>query len=116
MGGVIIEPGNQSTVLSKSVVNSAAGGSLPAPAGTAGQIIRVYKLFLVISGTTNITFQDGSTALSGPMAFIANGAIALGMDGQPWFTTSSGNAFNVNSSGAVQVSGTVYYTSTPFGG
>jgi hypothetical protein len=96
--------------LSTVVVNSTSG-TIAAPAGVTGKIIRVYKLFLVVGGTTNITFQDGTTALSGPVPLIANGSITLDMDGQAWFTTSVGNAFNIGNSGSsVQVSGTVYYT------
>jgi len=94
-----------------SVVSNSGGGDIAAPAGTAGKIIRVYKLFIVVTGASNITFKDGgSTSLSGAMALAANGAITLDMDGNPWFTTSAGNAFNINSSAATQVSGTVYYT------
>ncbi len=94
-------------------VNNSAGGNIAAPAGISGAIIRIYKLYLVFSGNTNITFQDGSTALSGPMAMLANGSITLSMDGTPWFTTSVGNAFNINSSASVQVSGAVYFTQLP---
>ena len=83
---------------------------LPAVAGVTGQIIRVYKLFLVVGGTTTLTFQDGSTGLSGGLPMVVNGSIVLDMDGQPWFKTSSGNAFNISNSGNLQVSGTVYYT------
>ena len=95
------------------IVSSSAGGNIPAPAGQNGVIIRIYRVMLVLGGTTNITFQDGSTALSGAMPMLANGSFFLPMDGYPHFTTLAGNAFNINSSTAVQVSGTVWFTILP---
>jgi hypothetical protein len=110
MAGVIITP-DRAGSLAPSVVNSASA-TIAAPAATGSQIIRVYKLFIVVAGATNITFQDGSTALTGPMPLAANEAIVLDIDGTPWFTTSAGNAFNIANSGTVQVSGTIFYMSS----
>ena len=74
------------------------------------QRIRVFKLFLTVSGPCNLTFQDtGGRALTGPMAFAANGGIALDLDAEPWFVTKAGSGFAINSDSNVQVSGTVYY-------
>ncbi len=95
------------------VVDNSGGGNIAAPAGINGEIIRVYRIMLVLGGTTNITFQDGSTALSGPMPMLANGSFFLPMDGTPHYTTSAGNAFNINSSAAVEVAGTVWFTILP---
>ena len=115
MAGVTLQPLDGASDLQRSVLTSAAGGDIPAPAAAgAGQIIRVYKLFLVVTGATSITFKDGSTALSGAMALAANGAITLDLDGQPWFVCSPNSAFNINSSASTQVSGTVYYTVNKF--
>ncbi len=104
--------------LQSAVVSNAGGGDIASPAGIAGTIIRVYRIMLVMGGITNITFKDGSTALSGAMPMLANGSFFLPMDGTPHYTTSLGNAFNINSSAGVQVSGTVWFTvlptSTPF--
>jgi hypothetical protein len=112
MAGVSISPSNDSSSLLKTVINATATATV---AGTAGLIIRVYKLFLVVGGTTNITFQDAGTALSGPLPMVANGSIVLDMDGTPWFTTSSGNGFLIASSGSsIQVSGVVYYQTSPY--
>jgi hypothetical protein len=77
--------------------------------GLPSAIIRVYKLFLVVSAPTNLTFQDGGNPLSGPLPFVANMSIVLDFDTKPWFTTSAGNPFNINVSGAAQVSGSIYY-------
>ena len=109
MANVSIGPAELGSALAFAVVSSSATG-IAAVAGVTGQIIRVYKLFLVVGGTTTLTFQDGSTGLSGGLPMVVNGSIVLDMDGQPWFKTSSGNAFNISNSGNLQVSGTVYYT------
>lgn len=94
--------------LANSVVNSTSS-AISAPAGISGKVIRVYRLFLVVGGATNLTFEDGSNALCGPLPILANGSIVLDIDGSPWFTTTSGNAFTIANSGSVQVSGAVYY-------
>ena len=94
--------------LTSAVVNSSSS-SIAAPAAISGMVIRVYKMFLVVGGITNITFEDGSNAISGPLALLANEAIVLDIDGTPWFTTTNGNGFTIANSGSVQVSGVVYY-------
>ena len=90
-----------------------AGATVSVITAVAGTIFRVYKIWLVTGGSTNLTFEDGTTALSGPVPILANGSIVLDMDGWPWFVTSAGNAFNILNSGTAQISGTVYYTQTP---
>lgn len=94
------------------VINSSSA-TIAAIAGVAGQIIRVYKGFLVTAGISNLTFEDGSTVLTGPLAMLANGSIFFPNDGVPWLTTSLGNALNIVNSGSVAVGGTLYYTTAP---
>jgi hypothetical protein len=75
--------------------------------------INVYGIMFTVAGATNITFKSAATLLSGAMIFTGNGSsmtIAIDMD-EPYFTCVPGNAFIMNSSLAVQVSGIVYYTS-----
>lgn len=100
--------------LTSAKIDSAAGGDIAAIAAIAGKISRIYKMFLVVTGATVITFKDGSTALTGAMSLPANGAIILDLDGQPWFLTSINSAFNINSSAATQVSGALYFTQTTY--
>lgn len=95
--------------LTIAVVSSSAT-TIAAVSGVAGSVVKVYKLFLVTGGTTNITFADGTTGLSGALPMAANGSITLDLDGTPWFVTSPGAAFNITNSGNLQVSGSVYYT------
>lgn len=93
-----------------SIVSSTAATITPV-AAVAGTIVRVYKIFLISSGTAILTFQDGTTAVSGGVPLVANGSITLSGDGTPWFTTSPGNAFQIGNTGSgVTISGNVYYT------
>ena len=94
-------------------VISSTANPVVAVAGLPGVIIRVYQIMFVVSSTTNITFQDGVTALSGSMAMLANGSVEWELNGWPWFTTSAGNAFQIGNALGAQVSGTIYYTLTP---
>lgn len=117
MAGVSLTPNDSSPFL-VAVVSATATTALIA--GVTNKIVRVYKLFLVASGTTTVTFFDGTasgTALNGGIPFVANGSIVLDLDGTSWFTGSMGNAFTMVSSGsAITVSGAVYYTQQPFYG
>lgn len=97
------------------VVNFSASGDNTLVAAAAGQLINVVRLFLVVGGATNLTFKDGTggTALSGPIPMTANGSITLDIPtvSIPWFSTSNPvNNLVLNSSAAVQVSGTLWYT------
>lgn len=110
MAQMWIGPQNGSP-LQAAVINTTSTGNNTLISAATNQIIRVFKIFFVVGGTTNITMQDGaSTALTGAMPFVANGAFVLDNSGTPWFTSSAGNAIVLNQSGAVQISGAVYYT------
>ena len=92
------------------VINAAGAGDNTIISAVAGKSIYVYRAILTTGGATNITIKDGaSTALSGAMPFNQGGIIILDMSGDAWFTTTAGNAFIINSSNAVQLSGTIYY-------
>ena len=103
--GYRLSPGLQSAI-----INSAAGGDLVIVAAVAGQAVRVYRLILFPITASNITIKDGAnTSLTGAMTIGTGGLIQLPYDGEPWFVTSVGNAFIINSSAAVQVSGRAYF-------
>jgi len=110
MSGVNLSP--VPAVLTAAAINFAASGdNTVIAAGGATQIIRVYRIFFVSAGTTNITFKSGaSVLLSGAMPFAANGSLTFSMEGEPWFTCGAGQAFVINNSAAIQISGTVYST------
>lgn len=78
-------------------------------AAVVAKRILIHRLFIVCASATDITFKRGSTSLSGAIPMAANGGITFDITGEPWFTTDIAEAFNIASSNAVQVSGTVYY-------
>jgi hypothetical protein len=99
---------------SVAIVSSTAATISVVPAVT-GQIVKVYRFYLVSSGTAIVTPQDGTTAVSGGVPLVANGSWVLAADGVPWFVTSPGNAFQLANSGTgVTISGAVYYTQNKF--
>lgn len=93
----------------QAVINFSASGATTIIAGVAGQRINIMKLMLVTGGATTLTMQDTASALSGPLPLLANGAIVLTYDGCPWFTTAAGAGFQINSTAAVAVGGTIQY-------
>lgn len=95
-------------ILSTTISFSGAGVT-EIVAAVAGKRILVHRLFLVCAAATNLTFKRGTTALSGAIPMAANGGITFDISGEPWFTTDIAEAFNIESSGAVQIGGTVYY-------
>ena len=98
------------------VINFSTSGDTVVYTGAAGTGVCVYGLFFTTGGSTNITIKDGTTAQTGPMSFATNGAGFWQMSSNPkspWFLTSAGNNFVINSSNAVQVSGAVYAQPCP---
>lgn len=83
-------------------------------AGTAGQIIRVYRARIFVAGTTNISIKSGTTAQSGAVLevipFTAAGGLILDFDSRPYWASSVDNSFVLVSSNAVQVDGRLSYT------
>lgn len=93
-------------------INFAASGDNTLIALSAGNMIRVYQLLLVSTAAVNVIFKHFTTTFNAfaiPLT-AAGSAIVLDHTGQPWFATLPGEAFIVNLSGAVQVTGQVYYT------
>lgn len=90
-------------------INFSASGVSEIIAAVTAKRILIHRLFLVCAGSTNVTFKRGTTVLSGPIPMATNGGITLDITGEPWFTTDLAEAFNINSSIAVQISGTCYF-------
>lgn len=102
--------------LLEAIVDSASSGDNVIVTGVAGRVIEVYRLFFVCDVAMLVTVKDGvATALTGAMSMQASGAIVLDAYDAgipvPWFTTSPGNAFIINTTGGVGIRGRCYYTS-----
>lgn len=96
--------------LSSAPINVSASGDTQLLAGTALQTIRLWKLFLVVAAPVSLKFRSAANDLHPALPFVAGGAWILDFDGEPWFTTTVAEAFAINLSAAVQVSGRWYYT------
>lgn len=81
-------------------------------AGTGGQTIRVFKLFMKNMGSvvTNFKFRSGTTDLHPALELKPRESFTLDMDGEPWLVTADGETLNLNLSAAAQISGRFYYT------
>jgi hypothetical protein len=91
-------------------INTNIGAALIA--AVPGQKIRVYKMAMTIAVTGTVQFADGATTLTGAMTLTAGQPLVLPHDGNAWFATSLGNAFNI--SVAQQVSGTIWFSQSTF--
>jgi hypothetical protein len=89
-------------------INTAAGGDIVISPAVVNESTKLYRLLLVAGGATNITFKDGATPLSGPIPFSTNSGLVLDFSGDPWYIGSLNTNFIINSSSAVQVSGTAW--------
>lgn len=100
-------------LLNSAKIDSAAGGDLTIVAVVSGKVIKVYQLELAAAGAATIQPKDGvgGTALTGVETLATGVPLVLPNTGVPWFVTSSGNAFVINTS-AVQVSGHCQYEIT----
>ena len=103
-------PGHPSTgYLTNAVVDVTGTGDKTLVSATASQTTRVFRLFLVPDGTTNVVLKTGSTALTGQIPLTPNQGFVLDFDGEPWFVTGANEAFIVNSSAAVNIDGFIQY-------
>lgn len=99
------------TQLSIANVTLSSSGAGVVVAGSASKTVRVMRMLLVSATPLSVDFRDGaSTILSGPFPLGTDGAIVLDDSGEPWFTTSSGNGFEIGLSVAGSVQVTVWYT------
>lgn len=97
--------------LTPTVINFNSAGQNILVAGITSETIRVFRMLLVNTFNTTITFYSGTnTALSGPMPIAGSGSMVLDFSPAPWYITTPGSGFNINSSSASQMSGTIWYT------
>lgn len=96
-------------IIQNGVITFAASGDNTIIAAVAGKRVYVFRLYFILGATSNITFKRGTTALSGAMPFGANQGMVLDPTECPWHQTDPGEAFVINSSNAVQVSGSIGY-------
>ena len=97
----------------RAVINIATSGDntiIAAPA--AGFIIKIVKMFFAVASSVNVTFKSGANALTGAMTFAtglgSTNVFSFDGDFNP-LSMNAAEAFIINLSGNVQVSGFVLY-------
>lgn len=94
-------------------IDFTAAGDNTAKSAVALNRINIHRIWIVVGGITNLTFKDGAgVSLTGAVPMSANGGLTFDLSGEPWFVTTVGNAFIINNSAGVQVSGGMWYTLT----
>ena len=94
------------------IIDAATLGDNTLVAAVTGKRIRVLSLYLVASGgAITIRFESGAggTALSGQMAFLANGVLSLPYNPAGWFQTAAAVLLNLELSAATSVDGGLTY-------
>jgi hypothetical protein len=97
----------------RAAISFSASGDNTVIASDSARSIYVWQFFFVnndATTATNITLKEGSTSVSGAYKIAAGGSHTAGCTGTPWAIAPAGSAFVINSSAAVSVTGTVYYT------
>lgn len=108
--GKVQVAGTSRTVL-RAAITFATAATHSIVALVAGKKIKIVNIMLTVAGETNLTFKSGTTAMSGAMDFGGTDE-PRGMVhhfGDFPLETTAGEAFQITSSGAVQVSGYVTY-------
>jgi len=99
-------------IFSSTSITFSSTGDNTLVAGVAGKLVQVFQIFFSAAGATTLQFKDGAggTALTGAMSFTTSQQFSLPYDTTPHFFASPGNAFVLNSSTGVQVSGVIWFT------
>lgn len=93
--------------LTQAAVNISSSGDNTIVAAVASQSTRVHGLLLVADTPVDVTVKTGTTSRSGPMRL---GALYLPPGStEALYKTANNEAFILNLSAAVQVSGTIWY-------
>ena len=95
----------------RAVIDENTGGDRTIVAAPGvGKILRIHSIEFVCSAAVSIQTQSATTALSGARAFAANGGQMSAYHPTGWWETADNEAFVLNLSSGVQVSGSLTYT------
>lgn len=88
-----------------------AGGDNTIIAAPANGPINIYGISFTVTAATNITFKDGTTALTGAIVLTGNGSsLTWPLQDEPYLVVLPGDAFVINQSGSATIGGIVWYT------
>lgn len=93
-------------------INCASNGDNTLIPAHEDKRIYVWKLWLVANGAVSLIFKDGSSAINSfAIPLTAQGsALTFAFDGEPYWSAAKGDAFVLNLSSGVQVTGRIYFT------
>ena len=94
--------------LRASIDIAATGDNTIVASPGANFVIKIVKLLFVCTGAVAVTLKSGANSLTGAMSFSATGGIGFDGDFTP-IEMNANEAFIINLSGAIQVSGFVLY-------
>lgn len=98
------------TNCSRAKIDTAASGQVAIGAAVTGKRCVLIALVLVVNTAQAVTIEEtGTTDLSGPMPFGANGGFVLPFCREGWVASSSGQGLALNLGSAVQTSGWALY-------
>lgn len=76
--------------------NPSALGSSAVIAAVAGKRIRVVGLVVISTAANSVNFLSAATSISATFPLAANGGFILPYNNAGWFTTTIGEALNIN--------------------
>jgi hypothetical protein len=97
-------------------VSAALSGDNTLLAATANTRYLIRRMFLSAAAGVSILFKSGSNNLTGAIPLVANEKVQLDEpypNIEPWLTTNTNEAFILNLSGAVAVTGWLIYDTQP---
>jgi len=92
------------------VINIAGNGDNTVVSAPASGGIEIYQIAFTSAGAVNVVFKNGSTAQSGAYILTQNGSsLFFPYTGVPWSVADAGANWVINLSGAVALTGQVFY-------
>jgi hypothetical protein len=80
--------------------------------GTTGYKIGILQFFFIVSGAVSLIYKSGTTALTGSLPFLANGAQVQDFIQLP-LQCNDGDPFIINAGTSVTLGGTLWYYNAP---
>lgn len=102
-----------SITMYRTAISASSSGNNEIVTAVTGKRIKVISVMLIASDDVNIIFNSGGTSnLTGTLPLTANSGFVLPAPFNPlchWIETVSGEALNLNLSGAISVGGCLTY-------
>lgn len=89
---------------------SSSGDNTIIAAPGAHQFIRIYSIKIMSYGTVNVSLKSASTVIDGPVPLVVDSGYVESDGANGKFQLGLGEAFIVNLSGGVRVTGNVVYS------